>query len=72
MARAFNVEATRNTFELPDLTRHQIKALMSNLDQDARSIIIIAINELWQHECGTPERDLVADVDRILKHLGLD
>jgi hypothetical protein len=72
MARAFNVDARVSSFELPALTKQQIQALILDLDLDARNVIIRAVAELWQRECGTPERDIVADVDRILAKLGMN
>ena|SRR6266496_2970693 len=71
MAREFNVDAARSSFELPPLTRQQIKALMSDLDADARSIIIMSIAELWQREIGEPDRDLAAEIDEIKAHLNM-
>lgn len=68
MARAFNVDARVSSFELPALTKQQIKALMSDLDQqDARSVIILAVAELWQREIGETQlktytyRDIAPD-----------
>ena len=72
MARAFRVETEESRFRLPLETRKQIKALMPDLDLDAREVVIRAVAELWQREIGTPERDIVADVDRILARLGMD
>lgn len=65
MARAFNVDAARSTFDLPPLTRQQIKALMSDLDQDARSVIIVAVAELYGRELGEPDRDIYAELDEL-------
>ncbi len=69
MARPFNVDATRNTFELPELTRRQIKALILDLDMDARNVVIRAIAELWQREIGTPDRDLAGELDDLRARL---
>lgn len=67
MARSFSVEARVSSFELPALTKQQIKALILDLDLDARNVIIRAIAELWQREIGDAElktytyRDVVPD-----------
>ena len=71
MARAFNVDAARNSFELPPLTRAQIKALILDLDLDAREVVIRAVAELWQREIGRPDRDLAAELDEIKVRLGM-
>ena len=47
MPKPFNVEAERNHFALPLLTRQQIKALIFDLDMDAREVVIRAVAELW-------------------------
>lgn len=65
MARPFNVEAARSSFELPPLTRQQIAALILDLDCDARSVIIRAVAELWQREIGEAPRDLAAELDEL-------
>lgn len=69
MAKQFNVEAVRNTFELPELTRKQIQALILDLDVNARSVIIRAVAELWQREVGEPARDVYAELDELKKRL---
>lgn len=69
MPRAFNVEAARSTFELPPLTRQQIKGLILDLDMDAREVIIRAVAELWQRELGEADRDLVAEIDELRQRL---
>lgn len=71
MARAFNADAPRNSFELSPLTRQQIKGLMSDLDTDARSVIIMAVAQLWHREIGEPPRDLAAEIDQIKQKLGM-
>lgn len=71
MAREFNVDAARNSFELPPLTRQQIRALMLDLDTDARSVIIMAVTQLWQREIGDEPRDLAAEIDAIKAKLGM-
>lgn len=65
MARPFNAEAPRSSFELPALTRQQIKDLLLDLDLDAREVVIRAVAELWQREVGEPPRDLAAEIDEI-------
>jgi hypothetical protein len=72
MARAFDVNAARSTFNLPPLTRQQIQALMLDLDVDARDVIIMAVAQLWQREIGTPERDVYAELDAIKAKLGME
>ena len=69
MPKPFNVEAERNHFALPLLTRQQIKALILDLDMDARQVIIRAVAELWQREIGEPDRDLAAEVDELRARL---
>lgn len=69
MPRAFNPDAARSTFELPPLTRQQIKALCSDLDLDAREVIIRAVAELWQRELGEVDRDLATEVDALRERL---
>ena len=72
MARAFNINARVSSFELPMLTKQQIKALMSDLDQqDARSIIITAVAEMWRREIGEPDRDVYAELDAIKAKIGM-
>lgn len=70
MAKPFSVETEESRFRLPLETRQQIKALMLDLDQDARSVIIIAIAELFGREIEN-ERDVFAELDRINEKLGL-
>lgn len=65
MAKPFDVATKAPRFALPLLTRQQIAGLMSDLDQDARSVVIIAIAELWQREIGEPDRDLAAEIDEL-------
>jgi hypothetical protein len=72
MARAFDVGAVRSTFKLPPLTRQQIQALMLDMDADARDVVIIAVAQLWQSEIGTPERDVLAELDAIKARLGME
>lgn len=71
MARAFNVDARVSSFELPALTKQQIKALILDLDLDAREVIIRAVAALWQREMGEPERDVFAEIDAIKVKLGM-
>lgn len=65
MARPFNVNAARSSFELPPLTRQQIQALILDLDLDAREVVIVAVAQLWQREVGEPDRDLTAEIDEL-------
>ena len=69
MARAFNVDSARSTFELPELTRKQIQALILDLDLDARGVVITAIAQLWQREIGEPDRDFGAEIDDLRARL---
>lgn len=69
MPREFSAAAARTTFELPLLTKEQIKGLMLDLDMDARDVIICAVSELWQREIGEPDRDLATEVDEIKRRL---
>lgn len=69
MARAFNVDSARSTFELPELTRKQIQALILDLDMDARGVVITAIAQLWQREIGEPDRDFGAEIDELRARL---
>lgn len=69
MARAFNADSARSTFELPAETRQQIKALILDLDLDARGVVITAIAQLWQREMGEGERDLAAEIDELRARL---
>lgn len=71
MPAKFDVKASRTTLDLPEATRVQLAELMSDNDESLKDCIIICVSERWQRECGEPERDVVADVDRILKHLGI-
>jgi hypothetical protein len=69
MARAFNADSARSTFELPELTRKQIQALILDLDMDARSVVITAIAQLWQREIGEPDRDVFAELDALAERV---
>ena len=71
MARAFSIDARVSSFELPALTKAQIKALILDLDLDAREVIIRAVAELHQREMGQPERDVFAELDAIKAKLGM-
>lgn len=64
MAKPFSVETEDTRFRLPLHTRQQIKALMSDLDLDARSVVINAIAELYQREIEN-ERDVFAELDEL-------
>jgi len=70
MAKPFSVETEESRFRLPLETRKEIKALMSDLDQDARSVIIIAVHELFGREIKN-ERDVFAELDEIKAKLGI-
>lgn len=72
MARQFNVDAPRSTFELPAHTRQEIQALILDLDMSARDVVILAITQLHQREIGTPDRDLAAEIDAIKAKLGME
>jgi len=65
MAKPFSVETEVARFRLPPLTRQQIKALIFDLDMDARDVVIRAVAELWQREIGEPERDVFAELDEL-------
>lgn len=69
MARAFNVNALRNSFELPALTRQEIQALMLDLDCHAIDVVILAIAQLWQREVGAADRNLAGEVDALAERL---
>lgn len=71
MARAFDAATKAPRFELPELTRQQIQALILGLDLDARNVIIRAVAELWHRELGKPERDVFAELDEIKAKIGL-
>jgi len=49
--------------DLPDATYAQISALALDLDQDVRDILIQAVQALYEREIGTPERDVLAELD---------
>ena len=67
MAKPFNTTvAGRVNIDLPALTKQQIKALMSDLDMDARDVVIRAVAELWGREIGpASERDVLAELDEL-------
>lgn len=69
MAKPFSVETEESRFRLPLLTRQQIKALMTDLDADARSVVISAIAELYGREIES-ERDIYAELDELKAALG--
>lgn len=72
MAKPFSVETEESRFRLPLHTRQQIKALMSDLDLDARSVVINAIAELYQREINNEnERDVLAELDAIKAKMGM-
>jgi hypothetical protein len=65
MAREFSIEAERSTFRLSRLTRERIAELMRDWDQDATSVITIAIEQLWQREIGEAPRDVLGELDEL-------
>lgn len=69
MPRPFNIEARVSSFELPALTKKQIRALILDLDLDARNVVIRAVAELWQREIGEQERDIYAELDELRRRL---
>lgn len=69
MPNKFSVDAARSTFQLPPLTRQQIKVLILGLDLDAREVVIRAVAELWQREIGEPDQDLAGEIDEIRRRL---
>lgn len=68
--KPFDVATKEQRFVLPDLTKQQIKALIADLNQDARSVIIIAVAELYGREIEN-ERDVFAELDEIRATLGI-
>lgn len=56
-------------FDLPQITRQQIQALILDLDLDARNVVIRAVAELWQREIGEAPRDLAAEIDELRARL---
>lgn len=71
MAKPFNVETKESRFRLPRQTLKEIAALMSDLDQDARSIVIVAVAQLHQREIQN-DRDIFAELDAIRVKLGMN
>lgn len=71
MPATFNVKASRTTLDLPEATRVQLAELMSDNDESLKDCIIICVSERWQRECGTPERDIYAELDEIKAKLGM-
>jgi hypothetical protein len=65
MARAFSVESERSTFALPKQTREQIKALIIDLDLDARDVVIRAVAELHQRKHRDRDRNVYAELDEL-------
>lgn len=62
MPAQFSVDAVRSTFELRTETKEQIKALMNDLDMDAKSVLELAIAQLHARELGEPERDWLEEL----------
>lgn len=71
MAKPFDVATEAPRFALPLHTREQIAALMVELTLDAREVVVNAVAAYAKKTFDEPEQDVVADVDRILKHLGI-
>lgn len=63
MPREFNVEAARSTFELPPLTRQQIKEESAEQHCDAREVIIFAVQLLHRLRHMPQIRALILDLD---------
>jgi len=61
MAKPFSVETKESRFRLPLATRQQIKALILDLDEDARTVIIRAVAELHQREIGDASKQPAAE-----------
>lgn len=72
MPAEFNVHARRTTLDLPEATRRQLLELMNDNEESLKDCIIICVAERWQRECGTPERDVFAELDAIKAKLGMD
>ena len=64
-------EALRRA-DLPPETQAQLRALMLDLDMDARDVLMMAVAQLYQRELGTPERDVFAELDAIKARIGME
>lgn len=70
MPRAFDPEREGATLRLPLATRRQIAALMMDLDQDATSVVVIAVRALYDREIGpAADRDVLAELDELRARL---
>jgi hypothetical protein len=65
MPAQFSVDAVRSTFELRTETKEQIKALMFDLDMDAKSVIEMAVAQLHARELGEEARDWLEELDEL-------
>lgn len=65
MPAQFSVDAVRSTFELRTETKEQIKALMLDLDMDAKSVIEMAVATLHARELGEEARDWLEELDEL-------
>lgn len=65
MPAQFSVDAVRSTFELRTETKEQIKALMLDLDMDAKSVIEMAVATLHARELGETSRDWLEELDEL-------
>lgn len=66
MARPFSIEAASSRFNLPPVTRDQVRALMLDLDLNAVDVVVRAVSELFRRELGaTSERDVYAELDEL-------
>ena len=63
-------EAVRRA-DVPPATREQLAALMLDLDMDARDVLSMSVAQLYQRELGTPERDVLAELDAIKARIGM-
>jgi hypothetical protein len=64
MAKPFSVETKESRFRLPLATRQQIKDLIEMEHEDARTVIIRAVAELWQREIGDASKHPAAEPHR--------
>lgn len=69
MARQFNVDAAKSTFNLSEQTRQEIQGLILDLDMNAIDVVERAIHRLWQEEMGEPERDVYAELDELRQRI---
>lgn len=69
MPAQFSVDAVRSTFELRTETKEQIKALMNDLDMDAKSVLELAITQLHARELGETSRDWLEELDDLKRRV---